>query len=176
MTAGGAASSRFRYYQIERDLPFTEGRSHRTGQLRTIGGVGLVTGATASPLAIVYDMNVVKVSFPVTKLCIYGCFGEVQQIFLVAFEAKSVRSFTVGSIVGRRVRSRQETKIVGTVGVMTTGASPQGDGAVDLRFSLQLIGDIFQWSQRIVPMTPQTERFFVRGKELPDVGSMRGVA
>lgn len=169
MTTGGASPSCFRYLQLEGNLPLPECRSNRIGQLRTIGSVGFVASATASPLEVVHHMNIMKIPVAVTELGVDGGIGKTKQIFFMAFKAKSIRPFRVRRVVGGGIRSRQQSEIIGAMGVVTSGASSLGDGAVNLCFSLQFIGDIFQRRQFVVSMTAETERLFVHGKEFFEV-------
>ena len=176
MTAGSASTSRLRYHKIKGDLPITKDRSGRIGQLGAIGGVGLVAGATAPPFTVIDHMNIVEIPVAVTEFGVDGGIGEAKQIFIMTFEAETIRPFRIGSVVGRRVRSRQQSIIIRTMGVVTAGASSQGDGAVELRLTLQFLGYIFYGRKLVVPMTAKAEGHFVHGEEFPDVGGVRRMA
>ena len=172
MAPRGAASARLGDFQDERNLPCAETGPGAVGQLGTVGGMRFVANPAGSSFAVVDHMEVVEIAVAVTKFRIDGRIGEAEQILLVALEAEVIAPLCIGGVEGRRVCPFQQSKITGTMGIVTPGATPQQQWAVKILLPLQLCADVLERGQLGVAMTAQAELHFIRTQQILDLGGM----
>ena len=137
MAAGSAAATGGREHQAQGDIPVAEWRPLLVDQFWTIAGMGLVTGATAASFAGIGNMQIMKVTFAITKFSIDARIRKTQQIFLVAGKAESIGTRSVWSIKRSRIIMIQQAKIIRAMWFMTSRTLAISKGTMEIFFILQ---------------------------------------
>lgn len=121
-----------------------------------------MTGFTVTPLTVV-DVNIMKVPAAITKLCIDGGFGKIDNILVVAFQAKTVAALFVRYIKIAGVVTGQNTGKVRPVRCMATTAKPLFDRTMKMFFPLQIFFYVGKrWrAELVIVVTAETGTFFI---------------
>ena len=84
--------------------------------------MSLVTDATGTALAIIYDMNVMEIALAIPKFSIDRRFGKPEQILIVAGKACTIHAFSVWDVDRGRIVPSEHTEIIRAVWVMAGNA------------------------------------------------------
>ena len=121
--------------------------------------------AAGSSFSAVGYVDVMEVPVAIAESGVDRRVGETKQVLFMAAETEVVDPRGVGDIESSRVGTFQQTEIVGAVGVVTAGATPESYGAVQVFLPFQFFPDVLQGSQLFIPVATQAEFLFLFGQQ-----------
>jgi len=139
MTTRRAAPARIGLDEIQRQIPFAEG-DLVCEQFGVLAGMDHVADLAAFASVLPVDMDVMHIFFAIPEPRCIGCRGKLEQVAVMAAEAKLEFGIIVGNIELRRVWFDQELVIRRPVRIVAGSALPVFYGAV--KYGLVLFDQI----------------------------------
>lgn len=112
MTAGRTSAAGGGESQVYRYCPYSEFNNLCVDQLFAVTGVGLMTDTTGAALAVVDNVDIMKVAFAVAKFRVNCCVCKPKQILFMAGKACTIYAFFIRDINFSRIAPPQHTEII----------------------------------------------------------------